>query len=514
MPSNDPEPENYSIDDMMDRLRSRGDGGRDGEAELVVREDGTQAYRMRKRKRRSHQPKKVKEQRQRRFRVVQVVAAVALVAVTGLALLGGVIYLNSAAYRATILSRVRTWTGAEPRLTQFRVSPVSAGAASVELTWPETSMLQSLKVNGVHADLRLSSILGGTWKGSEMVASQGGTLVLRRSAGTPAGPSPERGGECPFQFRYRSPKFAVLIGGSEHPVVSLRDSEVSLSVLDPAATTANLQFEGGSLSVAGWGDFGLNFASLQVEPGGIRVGNIRLAPAAGAKGEIEILNPRQLPLDLEKGESAMTLRLDRVPMGTLLGPAFGTWLSATVETPEGGEDGSFHFKGGAAPSFSCRVPVHSTATSETKASQLPLFMILAKEVGESWYQSPRFDLAFSGTITRDAASAGIENLRMEARGRLTVTGGVMCDVAGVIDGTLEVGLPESALAEASAAFRRVFKRQDGGYAWASVRISGTGRKPLDDFQQQMEKPAATLSPAVGGDGSLEDEFRDLTTPEK
>ena len=51
MPDNDPEPEKYSIDDMMDRLRTRGGGPRDGEAKLVVREDGTQAYKTRKRKR-------------------------------------------------------------------------------------------------------------------------------------------------------------------------------------------------------------------------------------------------------------------------------------------------------------------------------------------------------------------------------------------------------------------------------------------------------------------------------
>ena len=62
MPASDTEPDNYSIDDMMDRLRSRSEGGQE-DAQLVTREDGTQVYRVKKRKRRSHQPKKEKEQR-------------------------------------------------------------------------------------------------------------------------------------------------------------------------------------------------------------------------------------------------------------------------------------------------------------------------------------------------------------------------------------------------------------------------------------------------------------------
>lgn len=513
MPSSNQEPENYSIDDMMDRLRSRGEGGRDGEAELVVREDGTQLYRMRKRKRRSHQPKKEKEKRHRRFRVAQVVTAVGLVATTGLALLGSVIYLNSAAYQESILSRIRTWTGAEPHLTQFRMSPVNAAADSVELAWPESSMLRSLKLNGVRADLRISSIFGGGWKGSEMIAS-GGTLVLGQPKGASVSRPPERKGDCPFQFRYRSPNFNVLMGPPESPAVRLQSTEASIAMLDSAATTANLQFEGGALALAGWGDFALKFASFQIEPAGFRLVTVRLAPGTEAKGEIEIFNPQQVPLALADGESEMAVRLDRIPLSALLGPAFGKSLSATVETREGAQNGTMLLKGGGGPSISCRIPFHATATSESSASLLPMFEILAEQVGESWYQSPTFDLGFSGTVVRDKAASGLEDLEMEARGRLMITGQVMADAGGVLDGSLEIGLPASALTDASVPFRLVFRRKEGGHAWATVRISGTGAKPLDDLQQQLDEATASAAPASGGKGVLEDEFRDLTTPEK
>jgi hypothetical protein len=467
---------------------------------------------MRKRKRRSHQPKREKEKRQRRFRVAQVVGAVALIAVSGLTLLGAMIYLNSPAYRTSILSRIKTWTGAEPELSQFRVSPVSAAASAVELTWPDSSMLKSLKLDGVKADLRISSIFGGAWKGSEMVATQGGLLVMQRPSGAPEAAASGRSGNCPFQFRYRSPKFSVILGDLERPALHLKDSEASLAVLDSAATTANLQFEGGTLVLAGWGDFGLNFASLQIEPGGIRVGGLRLAPAAGAKGEIEILNPRQLQLDLEHGETEMELRVKRIPLSLLLGTAFGNWLDATVESPEQAP-GSFVFFGGETPRFSSRIPFQATPSSESKIGQLPLFGVLAKETGEAWYHKPRLEEEFRGTVLRDFDSAGVENLELEERGRLSVTGNAKSDSSGNLSGTLEIGLPESELTDTAGPFRRVFKRRGGGYAWASVRLSGTGSQPADDLQQQIDHAATQVSPAIEGAGSIEDEFRELTTPE-
>jgi len=511
MPENDSEPENYSIDDMMDRLRSRSEGPRDGEPQLVTRDDGSQMYRMRKRKRRSHQPKKEMEKRRQRFRVAQVVTVVALVLIAGLAILGGVIYLNSSAYREVVLGRIREWTGAEPQLTQFRVSPVGAAARSVELSWPEGSMLACVMVDGVGADLRLSSIFGGAWKGSEMTGSSG-KLLLRRAQGLAVEAPVRGGGECPFQFRYRIPKLTVLMGAPERPAVRLQESEGSLIVLDPVAATANLQLEGGMLNVAQLGDFGLEFASLQFEGGGVRVGTARLTAGAGGKGGIEILNPQQTALDLGGGQSELVLRVERMPLPILLGPAFGEWLGAEVESPESEGEGYLRFRTAEAPVFSCRIPFRATASSESKMGALPLFALLADELQEAWYQAPRFDVEAKGLLVRDGGNSGVEELRLESRGRLIVSGKVMADAAGKLDGSLEVGLPDAALDEASPPFRSVFKRREGGFSWATVKISGSGRQPGDDLRQQIDAAETQVSPGSGGEESVEDAFLDLTTP--
>ena len=374
-------------------------------------------------------------------------------------------------------------------------------------------MLESLQLNGVRADLGVSSIFGRSWKGTEMVAT-GGTLMLRQAEGGPPMSSPDRKGDCPFQFRYRSPNFNVLMGPAESPALRLLSSEVSINVQDSAATTANLQFEGGQLTILGWGDFALTFASFQIEPTGIQLATARIVPVGGSKGEIEILNPQQVPLALEGGQSEMALRVDRVPLSALLDPKFGVWLGATVETREDGADGTILFQGGKSPSVSCRIPFHATANSEPEASLLPMFAIIAKEVDEAWYHKPVFDLDFSGTLIRGGNASGLQDLSMGARGRILIKGAVMAQAGGVLDGSLEIGLPESAIADCSLPFRRVFNRREGAHAWATVRISGTGAKPADDLQQQIEQAATDVAPASGGKEFLEDEFRDLTTPEK
>jgi len=512
MPATDPEPEKYSIDDMMDRLRSRGDGGSEGEAQLVTREDGSQVYRMRKRKRRSQQPKKQKEKLKKRFKVAQVIGAVALVILTALGFFVSLLYLNSAAYRETVLGRIRAWTGAEPKVTVLRVTPVSAGAAGFELKWPEDSMLDHLSLSGINGDLQATKLLSGKWKGNEMLSSLGGTLTLRP-------PSPLRvknaatGGDCPFLFRFRSEKFAVLMGEPTRPSFRLRDSEASLVMLDATATNANLQFEGGMLNIGGWGDFTLKLASLQFEAGEMHVGTLRMTPAGGGKGEIQIDNPTDSRFDLNGGESELTMRFTQTPVEALLGPAFGTWLRATVETPEGNDTGKLRFRSGANPEVSLRVPFRAVASSDTEAMSLPMFAALAHQLQDNWYQRPRFDLEAKGELVRTNTTSGLENLVLDARGRLSMGGKVFVNADGSLGGTFQVGLPAAAVANATPELRAVFNRKGGGFSWATVNISGDGRNPQDDLEAQLTSSAASLSPAKGGVDGLEDAFKDLTTPE-
>ncbi|WP_035603322.1 hypothetical protein [Haloferula sp. BvORR071] len=517
MPATDPEPEKYSIDDIMDRLRSRGEGSQDGEAKLVTREDGTQVYKMRKRKRRSQQPKKDKEKRQRRMHVGLVVTSVGLVILLGLAFGASLIYMNSGAYRGQITDKIRIWTGAEPKLTELRLTPASAAASGLELKWPAGSLMDELKLGAINGNLEASHLPKGVWKGSELLAASG-TLSLRPQPMVPGKADASRE-ECPFQFRYRSNKFNVVMGNPEKPVFRVRESGASLVPLEKGSA-ANLQFVGGYLDTADWGNFQLEFASLQFEGGAMRVGGVRLVPPSGGKAEIRIANPSDLPLDMSGEGTELDLHLDRVPLAELLGPSFGTWLSTTVETPESTPStpalGKLLVRSEGKGGLAARASVRSAAGAESTTSGLPLFRILSSQLNDEWYEKPHFDV-MRADVVKDREHAGVENLSLEARGRMAIQGTVIAKPDGRLEGTLELGLPAAAVvASKQLAMRSLFTRQAGDLLWASVKVSGTARNPTDDLEARLAAPgsARATSPGKSNPESLEETFRELTTPEE
>ena len=514
MPAPDTEPENYSIDEMMDRLRSKGDGGRDSEPQLVTREDGTQVYRVKKRKRRSHQPKKVKEQKQKRFRIAQVIGAVVLVILVAVAFFASLIYLNSSGYRDASLAKVRTWTGAEPKVTQLRFTPVSINADAVEFTWPEESMLANLKLHAIQGRLNFASLLKGEWKGSELFSGQGGTLVLRPPGAK--GYKPERPeGDSPFQFRsLRSTKFNVRMGDENAPAFSVRGTDASLELHEGIGHTSNFRLEGGILNVAGWGDFKLELASLRLEPQGMRIGTVRLAPSGANQGKVEISNPDNEPFVVGGDDARLRIKANGIALKDLLGPSFGSLLSSTVETPEDDSTGELRISTSDDRGVSWRIPFRAVAKADSVASGLPMFEIMAREMQESWYQQPRFDVEAKGTAVRDATSTGVENLILDARGRLSMSGKIIAKADGTLEGELQVGLPSSAVANGSPSMRQVFERKGGGFSWAKIRISGTTQAPADDLEAQLKSSTSITAPATGGSEALEDAFEQLITPEQ
>lgn len=494
----------------MERLKSRSDGGRDGESQLVTREDGTQVYRVRKRKRRTHQPKKELEAKRRRVRVLQVIAAVSLVALTGAAFLGSLIYLNSSGYREKIVDRIRVWTGAEVSVAEFRATPVSVGAASIQLEWPEGTALRSLKLHGLEGALRPSSVFSGQWSGSEILAANGGTLVIDKPSGS-APAFPAREGDCPFQFRYRAPKFNILIGGSEKPVARVSGSEASLVTLSADASKANLQIEGGQLSLGTWGNFALDFGSLQIEEGNLRLGNLRLTPKDSKNGEISILNPSSALVDLSGDPTPYELRVSSVPMSLIGGSGLGNLLVAEISGLSDGPGGTLTFAARGGSGISIRLPFRALpAAVAPVASGLPFFETLAEGMRNPWYRKPRFDLEASGVLFRDDSVSRIDELQLEARGYLALAGSIAVHADGRLEGMIDVGLPEAAVENASFAYRRTFGRRDKGIAWATVRVSGTREKPEDNLAALLEGTASHQAPVQERD--LEDEFEDLTRP--
>src|SRR5687768_16151416 len=132
MPAAPSEPENYSIDEMMERLRNATEEA-PVNGERVIRADGTEAIRVRKRKRRSSQPVKEARTRTRRARIVQASAALVLVFVAAIICGSAIIYANSSPFREDLVRKIQQASGAEIELQQFRMNPKTANAGKLSL---------------------------------------------------------------------------------------------------------------------------------------------------------------------------------------------------------------------------------------------------------------------------------------------------------------------------------------------------------------------------------------------
>lgn len=506
MPEPDTEPENYSIDEMMERLRSRSGDTRDGEPELVTRDDGTQAYKVRKRKRRSHQPKKEKEKRQRRFKVAQVVGAVVLVGAAGLSLLGGVIYLNTDGYRKNLLSKVETWTGAKADVANLSVTPITIGAGSFKLQWPEGSMLKSLSANQVSGKLGLSSFFG-TWKGEELVASGGAQLLLGAPAAErPA--EPQRSGNLPFQFRYRAKQLAVVAGDPARPAFRVDQSEGQLTVLDEQASVCNLLLQGGTLTLQGWEPLTLDFASIQGVPGGLRLGTLRLIAPSAAKSSIVIDNPENHITGFDGKPLTYGMELSHVPIGSLIGPGLGKLFTAEIDsvTDDKVEPASITLAVLSDQPVSFQAPFRARPTISPTLTGLAFLDRLKDDLKSALYTKPAFDLQAEGVVRRDAAGIRLEQLELRTRGYIALKGSITVGPAGELGGVLDIGIPEGSIHEAGAAYVRTFRRNEAGIAWATVKLSGTIDKPADDFATQLQRGPTGAASSSG----LEKEWEDLT----
>lgn len=512
------EPDRYSLDEMMNRLRSQGQGSSDGEPELVTRADGSQAMRVRKRKRRSRQPHKEAEKRRRKRSLVVAGVLLALVMVLALVVLGWFLYLNAAGYRDKVAARAQEWSGAEVTLTSFRATPVSVGAAKAEFVWPEDAVASRLTLHGVVGDLKLSSHLTGEWHGREILARNGGELVLRhaREGGDSAlreGPA----GSVPFRTAFRSPKLRVAFGEGERPAMAIHDAKASFMVPDPSQRTGNLVLEGGRTRVPGWGVFQVRFASLRLDGDQVSLGNLQLVPEGSPDAEIRLIGEEMPPLKPRGGESEFRLRLEEVPSSVLLGGGLEKIVIGVFESLEPEHNKGLLFVDVTDPSsLRFETPIRSSLTSGVRVQGLGLFQELADVLGIEGLAEPKFDSEGRAVLTRDANSVRLDEIDFVAQGSIRLRGGIQVGSRGELSGILEVGLPEATvMAAGKASVRRVFSRRDLGWQWASVSLTGTTTSPTHNLRALLSQQGGVTGPTdAGGDDArdFDAEFRELTTP--
>jgi hypothetical protein len=509
MPAGSSEPEKYSIDEMMNRLTaSPSDDPTHGER--VTRSDGSQAIRVRKRKRRSAQPHKERAERNRKVRIVQVSAAFVLLLLAGLATGAAVVYANSKPFRESLVTRISTTTGAEPELETFRMNPRTANSGKLTLRWPQGNVLDTLGLRQLTAEIFPASFLGKAFTGEEITVADA-TLTLRLpEIGEPLRAIPAQDGQLPIRFkRYRTPNFTLTMAGSEGNLLQLIRSEASFSQ-ESVGGNPQLRLYHGDLGIPGWPKLRVDRGLIEFRDGQIDILGLRIMHESEDSGSLTLsgsLSPYQ-PDHL----SSLAVSLESFQLSGLIGSQFGNLISGRVDSAPTAKSNSFSFK-----PVADSVPVLEAAFSVSPLSAIevrsfPFLASLSRLLDEDdWFEKPIFDSDATGVFHRENGNVALRDLNLQSKGRMTLRGDLSVKANQALSGNLRIGLPES-MVPRSSPLKSVLSPPQDGTQWVSVKISGTSAVPADNFDQLFENPASpaddTSEPTPGSS------FEDLTRPHR
>lgn len=520
MPPAPSEPEKYSIDEMMERLKGQTSDTPAGAGELVTRADGTQAVRVRKRKRRSDQPRRDEAKRLKRSRVLQVATALVVLLLAGLAVGAAFVYANTTPYRKSIADAIANSTGASVEFKLFRVSPVSANADSIELEWPAGHALKSIHLTGVAAKISPFSVLGTALRGDEIAAREG-RLLLQAPAANAAPPAlPESGAKTPVQFnRIAVPKFNVIVGDPTRPALRIVSTEAALRLDKPNHQTA-LHLYRGNLQIDGWPTYKIDRAVMEFHGAETELVVLRISDSHPKRGILSLAGTlRPFATD---ARSTLSVKLDNFDLGELLGAEFTDLISAKIDTQPDVASNTLSFLPGSLASTDLNLAFKNTLSSKVTIKGFPFLLSLVRRLSDTWYEAPIFLGDSSGIIHRKGNLIELRDLRLESKSRMAIHANLTVAADKSLSGTMEVGIPESAVEPfPNTKILAMLTPPRDGYCWFTLKIGGTLAHPSDNFatlyaaarEDTTDPDAAPPDAAAPATDPHQKAFDDLTRPQ-
>ncbi|MDP3851542.1 MAG: hypothetical protein Q8Q59_13625 [Luteolibacter sp.] len=504
------DPEKYSIDEMVDRLKNRQAQDPDHEGELVTRSDGTQAIRVRKRKRRSHQPQKEEFKKNRRARMIQVSGALILLLMAVFAAGSAIAYANSAPFRQKIIGHIAASSGARVELEQFRMNPTRAIAGRLLLTWPDGNALREFTARSAGAAISPSSFIGKSLTGEEATCTDGILTLGVPQAGQPTRATPTGPGPLSVRFkRYAIPKLLVRIGDPAAPLVSLHDSEASFQTAN-ASGRAQLLLNRGNIRISGWPNIQMDRAHLEFRGKEMDVVGMRLLHDGDNRGVFELMGTVS-PYAADR-PSTLAVRMESFLLSGIAGPDLGRLISGRIDTLSTVKSNYVSFTPGFVPAAKLDISFRNSLSSGFEVQGFPFLSNLARLMdNDAWFERPVFDTDATAMLRRADSAVVIEEINFEHKGRMALRGNLMLSPDHRLSGTLDVGIAEAMV---KAAPNRRLDAMAGplkeGFRWISLQIGGTAAAPTDNFLEILDATKLGVKPAPA---SKIPTFEDLTTPE-
>jgi hypothetical protein len=504
------DPEKYSIDQMMERLKQRPKSEPADRGQLVTRADGTQALRVRKRKRRTRQPHKEARVRARRARIIQISAAlVLLLVVLGM---GGtaIIFANSKPFREKLESRIAASTGAAVELKQFRINPTSANAGELVLGWPAGNVMESLTLRGIRAEVFPSTFLGKPMSGEDCSVLET-TLRLRfPNADEPAAHQVAALEGDPVRFnRFSSSRFGLVVGDPQQPLMMLARSEASLQP-PLGGRPCQLMLNRGDIFVTGLPKYRMDRSHIEFRDGDVDVVSMRVLHESDSQGQLK-LSGRFSPYSTEK-PAALDVVFDSFLFGGLAASELSGLFSGRITTPAGrATAGQLVFTPGPEPATVLKVDFEGSSSLDFEVGGFQFLKILSRVLEDDWYDRPVFPTQVSGTLVRTEGRTHLDQLQLVNRGRLAIRGSLVLNRDRHLEGTLRVGVPQGMVAASgNKRLEVILSPMEEGFRWVQLKIGGSPGSPTDNFSELYQAAVADEG-AAGKDPAPS--FEELTRPD-
>ncbi len=506
------EPENYSIDDMMERLKRKPESGDDDNGQLVTRPDGSQAIRVRKRKRRSRQPIKEREKRERKRRFAQILALMVFILVLTGIFAGGIIYSNSSPFRAALVEKITATTGAETELRQFRMNPTSANADRLNLEWPAGNPIESLQVRGIRAESSITSIFGRSFQGSEIQAREG-TLVLRVPDGSQPRAVPTEGNDPGvIDFQRVSVDILHIMPGEGMPrILRLRDTEASFYP-NRGGGTPQMRLNGGDIRAPGLPELQLDRALAEFNGGDIHLAAARMFHGDDTHGEFVIAG--EIRTSDASSTAILETAMESFLIEGILGERMARLFSGRIDSAEDEEPNTLTFPVADPEQGELRTAFTSSINQPFLIHGFNFLSELSVLLDDAWFEQPYFEDGVTGTIHRKGGDVHIRGLHAENRNRMAIRGDLTLSSSRRLAGNLEIGIPNTIVSSApNPTLDQAIPEASGGYRWISIEIGGNFDSPTDNLRSVIENSASTgVTPPGTPESSEGATFEDLTAP--
>ena len=515
MPDPNIDPENYSIDEMLDRLKSRNDSVSQDDGELVTRSDGTTAVKVRKRKRRTDQTKDKLKAHNQRIQLVQIAGF--MIFLVALLFIGGglILYSNSSVFYDDFITKIECATGSKAKIQQFRMNPVTASSARLEMNWPKEHALERLEANDLMAKIAPISFFGRIFQGQEAVAAKGNLFLKAPQFQEPLSGKTASKEVSKIKFGRYSVNSLNVFFSDQQPWTRMIEN-VEASYL-PVKTSKGdeIRLNQGLLKMKGWPSLQLDRAYIQVRDQEFDIKSMRFQMPSKSNQKIHEGGSINLSGIIKpSGENVthqLSVGVDSFQISALLGNVLGRFFEGKVITNPDETSNSLQFTPGSGQDALLRLNMSNALDSRIGLSQFEFLGQLAIALDDRWYEFPFFDDEVKLLMKRSGDMIQLEEIDLLQRTRMVVRGSLSVkDETGTISGTLKIGIPQIIItASKNRRLDALFGPVTEAYRWIQLEVGGTGVAPVDNFKELYQAvnlssiPEVKTDPAANGVDSFD-----------